>query len=258
MRTALALATLLFASTAVAKPMRKPVTYQHEGTTYEGVLVWDSAAKGARPGLLLVPNWLGINEANLKQAELVAGKKYVIFVADLYGKASRPKSQVEAASASGAVKADRKQMAARTAAALDAMKRSGKAAGLDVKRIGAIGFCFGGTAVLELAKSGAPVRGVVSFHGGLDAVTSTPKALSTRILALHGADDPAVPEKDLQAFVADLKRSDVDWALVQFGNAVHSFTDVDADNLPVSKYNPQVARRAYEMMHDFFAETFKG
>lgn len=258
MRSALVLAALLSASAAAAKPMRKPVSYQHEGVTYEGVLVWDDAAKGPRPGLLLVPNWLGINEANLKQAELVAGRKYVIFVADMYGKDARPKNQKEAAQASGAVKADRKLMAARTSAALEAMKRSGKAVGMDLKKVGAIGFCFGGTAVLELVKSGAPVRGVVSFHGGLDAVTPTPQTLSARILALHGAADPAVPEKDLQAFVADLKRSKADWALVQFGNAVHSFTDVDADNLPVSKYNPKVARRAYEMMNDFFSETFDG
>ncbi|HLT30786.1 MAG TPA: dienelactone hydrolase family protein [Myxococcaceae bacterium] len=258
MRTAFFLATLLTASVATAKPMRKPVSYQHEGVTYEGVLVWDDAAKGPRPGLLLIPNWLGINEANLKQAELVAGRKYVIFVADMYGKNARPKNQKEAAQASGAVKGDRRLMAARASAALDAMKRAGKTAGMELKKIGAIGFCFGGTVVLELAKRGGQVSGVVSFHGGLDAVTPTPQGLSARILALHGADDPAVPEKDLQAFIADLKQSRADWALVQFGNAVHSFTDVDADNLPVSKYNPKVARRAYEMMHDFFDETFAG
>src|SRR5690606_8883787 len=133
---------------------------------------------------------------------------------------------------------DRKTLTARTAAALAAMKSSGKAVGMDVKKVGAIGFCFGGTAALDLAKSGAQLSGAVSFHGGLDAVVSTPKHLSTRLLALHGADDPAVPAADLQAFIADLKQSDVDWALVEFGNTVHSFTDVDADNLPVSKYNP--------------------
>jgi len=257
-RTALILAVLLGAGIASAKPVRKPVSHQHAGATYEGVLVWDDAVKVPRPGLLLVPNWLGINEANLKQAELVAGTTYVVFVADLYGSTSRPKNQAEAGKASSALKADRKTLTARTAAALTAMRSSGKAAGMDPKRIGAIGFCFGGTAALELAKSGAPIAGAVSFHGGLDAVTPTPKKLSARILALHGADDPAVPAADLQAFIADLKQSKADWTLVEFGNTVHSFTDVDADNLPVSKYNPQVARRAYEMMNNFFAETFKG
>src|SRR5690606_11973629 len=190
--------------------------------------------------------------------ELVAGGKYVIFVADMYGRNAGAKNQKEAAQAAGAVKGDRRTMGARASAALHARKRSGRSAGMGVKNTSAIGGSVGGTAVLELAKRGGQVSGVVSFHGGLDAVTPTPQGLSARILALHGADDPAVPEKDLQAFIADLKQSRADWALVQFGNAVHSFTDVDADNQPVSKYNPKVARRAYEMMHDFFDETFAG
>lgn len=257
MRTAMLTAALLCTTAVAAKPVRKPVSYKHEGATYEGVLVWDDAVKAPRPGLLLIPNWLGINEANLKQAELVADSRYIVFVADMYG-AERPKNQAEAKKASGALKADRTKMAARAASALTAMKAAGKQVGLDAGKVGAIGFCFGGTAALELAKRGAPIGGAVSFHGGLDAVTPTPKKLPVRMLALHGADDPAVPAADLQAFIADLKQSKADWTLVEFGNAVHSFTDVDADNLPVSKYNPQVAKRAYGMMHDFFTETFGG
>ena len=154
--------------------------------------------------------------------------------------------------------ADRKVIAARAATALTTMKTAGKPVGLDAGKVGAIGFCFGGTTALELAKSGAPIGGAVSFHGSLDAATPTPKSLPVRMLVLHGAEDPVVPAEDMLAFTTDLKQSKVDWTLVEFGNTVHSFTDPDADHLPIIKYNPQVAKRAYGMMHEFFAETFGG
>ena len=140
------------------------------GQKFEGVLIYDDAVKSPRPGLVLVPNWLGIDEANLKQAQQIAGTQYVVLVADMYGKDARPKSMPEASKAAGAVKGDRKLMRARANKALEVLLASGKDAGLDPKKVGAIGFCFGGTTVIELAKSGANVGGVVSFHGGLDAV----------------------------------------------------------------------------------------
>ncbi len=249
--------SMLFLSFAAwGKPVRKPVAYEQDGRKFEGVLVYDDSVKTLRPGVLLVPNWLGINEANLRQAELVAGTKYVIFVADMYGTDARPKSQPEAAKAAGAVKGDRKLMRARANKALEVLKASGKETGLASQQVGAIGFCFGGTTVIELAKSGANVGGVVSFHGGLDAREPTSGKVVARVLALHGADDPTVSAEDLSAFVADLKKSGADWTLVEFGNAVHSFTDVDANTPGRSQYNEKVAKRSYAMMNDFFAETF--
>jgi dienelactone hydrolase len=159
----------LLALTAAAKPVQKPVKYELKGTKFEGVLVYDDAVKTPRPGLVMVPNWMGINPANLKQAELVAGKDYILFVADMYGESVRPKKPDEAGKAAGAVKGDRALMRARVNKALELLRSEGKAVGLDEKKLGAIGFCFGGTSVLELARSGADVAGVVSFHGGLDA-----------------------------------------------------------------------------------------
>ncbi len=247
---------LLCSAVASAKPVRKPIAYEQDGQKFESVLVYDDSVKSPRPGLVLVPNWLGINEANLAQAQQIAGKQYLIFVADMYGKEGRPKSMPEASKAAGAIKADRTLMRARANKALEVLLASGKTAGLDSKKVGAIGFCFGGTAVIELAKSGAHVGGVVSFHGGLDAAMPASGKIVARILALHGADDPTVPAEALAAFVADMKKSGADWTLVEFGNAVHSFTDVDANVPERSQYNEKVAKRSYEMMNDFFAETF--
>jgi dienelactone hydrolase len=247
---------LLLSLPAMAKTVRKPVEYSLDDQKFEGVLVYDDAVKKPRPGLLMVPNWLGINEANLKQAELVAGKDYVLFVADLYGKGKQPKDREEGGKLSGALKADRPLMRARANAALAAMLSAGKAARIDEKKVGAIGFCFGGTAVIELAKSGADVKGVVSFHGGLDAPMPSTEKPKARVLALHGAEDPAVPPANVQAFMDDMRKVNADWTLVHFGGAVHSFTDPDANTPGRSMYDPKVAKRAYEMMRDFFAESF--
>jgi dienelactone hydrolase len=250
----------LLAMTAIAKPMQKSVKYELEGTKFEGVLIYDDAVKTPRPGLVLVPNWMGINELNLKQAAQIASKDYIIFVADMYGQTVRPKTMDEASKAAGALKGDRKIMRARVNKALDVLKAEAKAAGLDAKKLGAIGFCFGGTTVIELARSGADVAGVVSFHGGLDAspVPIDSKGIKAKVLALHGADDPFVPAADVKAFEDEMRKSKVDWQLVSYGNAVHSFTDVDANMVGQAQYNEKVAKRSYKAMADFFAEAFGG
>ncbi len=248
----IALAALVVLGAAV----QKPVAYEIGKDKFEGVLVYDDAVKTPRPGLVLVPNWLGINPANLKQAELVAGTKYVVFVADMYGKAARPKNQEEAGKAAGAVKGDRALMRARVNKALAVMLQQGKTAALTDK-VGAIGFCFGGTSVLELARSGAKVAGVVSMHGGLSSPTpDDAKAITAKVLALHGADDPGVPPTEVAGFEEEMRKAGVDWQLVAFGGTVHSFTDPDAKTPGRSEYNPKSAKRAYEMMNDFFTEAF--
>lgn len=249
----------LVALTAAARPVQKPVAYELEGTKFEGVLVYDDAVKTPRPGLVLVPNWLGINAPNLKQASEIAGKQYIILVADMYGQATRPKTEQEAGQASGAVKGDRNLMRSRVNKALEMLRSEGKAVGLDAKKLGAIGFCFGGTSVLELARGGAPIAGVVSFHGGLDApIPATEGALKAKVLALHGAEDPFVPATEVRGFEDEMRKAKADWELVSYGGAVHSFTDVDANNEGKAQYNAKVARRAYLAMNNFFAEVFSG
>ncbi len=244
---------------AVAGVVSKPVAYTIGKEAYEGVLIFDDSVKTQRPGLLLVPNWLGINAANLKQAEMIAGSKYVVFVADVYGKAVRPKNQEEAGKVSGQLKADRKTLRVRVAKGLEVLKAQAKTAPLEVNKLGAIGFCFGGTTAIELARSGGKIAGVVAFHAGLDSPTPADgKNISAKILALHGADDPFNAAQDLEAFESEMRTNKVDWQLVKYGGAVHSFTDVDAHAAGQADYNEKVAKRAYDAMNTFFAEVFAG
>jgi dienelactone hydrolase len=255
----LLLVMLLSASPAIAKMVSKPVGYELGATKFEGVLLFDDAVKTPRPGLLLVPNWMGINASNLKQAEELAGQKYVVFVADMFGKAVRPKDMAEAGKAATAVKGDRKLMRERINKALEILLAQAKGAPLEATKVGAVGFCFGGTSVLELARSGAKVSAVVSIHGGLDTPNvEDAKAITAKVLALHGADDPNVPPEQVSAFENEMRNAKVDWQLVAFGNAVHSFTDPEAKMPGQAMYNPTVARRAYKMAHEFFAEAFGG
>ncbi len=244
----------LVSSMAHAALVDTALPFTIDGTEYASVLIHDDA-QPAKRAILLVPNWMGINEANLKQARMIAGMGYTVYVVDMYGKSVRPQNAEEAGKAAGGVKGDLPAMHARIGTALQTLVTQDKAT-VDPKRIGAIGFCFGGTVSMELARTGAPVAGAVSFHGNL--ATSQPAAADTlkaKVLVLHGADDPWVSAAEVDGFEQEMRAAKADWQVVKFGNAVHSFTDVDANMPGQAQYNADVARRAYAMMNDFFAET---
>ena len=249
------LSAALFSSfSAHAALVDKPLSFTVDDKEFAGVLIYDEANAAAR-SLLLVPNWLGINEANLEQARLVAGRGYNVYVVDMYGANDRPKTMQEAGAAAGAVKKDAVAMRLRINTALTTLLEQTDVK-VNPKLVGAIGFCFGGTVALELARSGAAVPGVVSFHGGLATGKAADSAsLLSKVLVLHGADDPNVPPPEVHAFESEMRSAKADWQLVSFGGAVHSFTDVDANTDGRSKYHPVVAKRAYEMMDDFFTEV---
>lgn len=245
---------------AMAEMVVQPVPYEVDGDAFEGMLVYDDSLTGPHPGLLMVPNWMGPTEDAARKAARVAGDRYVVFVADMYGKDIRPQNQQQAAQAAGAVRSNRTLMRRRAAAALEVLRRQALASDrltVDTRHLGAVGFCFGGTAVLELARSGASAGGFVSFHGNLD----TPKprdarAIKSPVLVLHGADDPYVPAEQVRAFEEEMRSAEVDWQLVSFGGAVHSFTDPTADAPGQAEYHPVVAARAFTMMNQFFDEQF--
>jgi dienelactone hydrolase len=249
------LGTMAFASSmAHAALVDTALPFTIDGNEYASVLIHDEA-KPATRSILLVPNWMGINEANLKQARMIAGMGYNVYVVDMYGKSVRPQNAEEAGQAAGSVKGDLPAMHARIGKALTTLIAQDKLA-VDPKRIGAIGFCFGGTVSMELARTGAPIAGAVSFHGNLGtAQPAAANALKAKVLVLHGADDPWVPAAEVDGFEAEMRAAKADWQVVKFGNAVHSFTDVDANMPGQAQYNADVARRAYAMMNDFFAET---
>lgn len=250
------LALTLVSASALAAPVQTRVSYQIDGAEFEGVLIHDDSSTAKRPGLVLIPNWLGINQANLAQAQLIAGKDYVVFVADMYGKDVRPADTAEAGKAAGAVKGDRALMRQRVSAALEQLRAT--SVPLDADKLAAIGFCFGGTAALELARSGADIGAAVSFHGGLDSPTpADARQIKAKVLALHGADDPWVPPAEVAAFEKEMREAgQVDWQLVSYGGAVHSFTDVDANQEGQAKYDERTARRAYAAMRALFAEIW--
>lgn len=241
-----------------AAPVRSTLSSTLDGTEFEHVLVADPTISRQLPALLMVPNWMGISEPSLAKAEKIAAMGYVVLVADVYGREVRPKDGREAAAAAGAVKGDRALMRARVNAALELLRTlPGESAQLDRERIGAIGFCFGGTTVLELARSGAALGGVVSFHGNLDApLTYEAGAVKAPILVLHGADDPVVPKAEFDGFVAEMQAGKLDWELISYGGAVHSFTDPTANSPGRAQYHEKVAARAFQRMRDFFAERF--
>jgi dienelactone hydrolase len=179
----------------------------------------------------------------------------VAFAVDIYGKGIRPSDQKAAAAEAGKYKSNRPLLRKRVRAGLDELLKNKLA---DSKSIAAIGYCFGGTTVIELARSGADIGGVVSFHGALDSPTpSDGKNIKCKVLALHGADDPFVPANDVAAFEDEMRSGNVDWQLVKHGGAVHSFTDWNAghDHKTGAAYNEKADKRSWEEMKRFFAET---
>ena len=244
-------------SPAFAAVKTERVVYKDKaGTELEGILAYDDSLTGKRPGILVVHDWLGVGPFVEEQAKSLAGQGYVAFAADIYGKAVRPKGQKEASAAAGKYKADRPLLRSRATAALDVLTKNAR---VDVNKVAAIGFCFGGTTAIELAKSGANLKGVVSFHGGLDATSvDDSKSIKSKLLVLHGADDPFVPAADIAAFKTSLNNGKVDWQLVEYAGTVHAFTQPSAgnDNSKGAAYNERSAKRAFAEMKTFFAELF--
>ena len=242
---------------ALAKMQQRPVEWQVDGASYSGVLVYDDAGDAKRPGVVMVPNWRGVNASAIAKAEQIAGDDYVVLVADLYGKDVRPQDNAAAAAASAPLREDRMALRTRAAAALEALKAQAGTAPLDVSRIAAVGFCFGGTSVLEMARAGLPLAGVVSLHGGLS--TSLPAAADgarVPVLVLNGAADKAVSAEEIAGFGREMDAAGSDWQFVNFSGAVHCFAEADAGSDPASncRYDARAAKRAWKMLDNFLEE----
>jgi len=244
-----------FAFAAQAKMVQKPVEWTQDGTTFHSVLVYDDAVTAKRPGLVMVPNWYGVNDGAIKKAEGIAGKDYVILVTDMYGEKIRPTNDDQAKAATKPLYTDRALMRKRIDLALEQLKAQGKSAPIDLTKLAAIGFCFGGSAVLDLARSGADVAAVVSFHGGLQTDDpSLAKNIKARMLVMNGADDKGtMPDAD--KFMDEMRGSKADWQFVVLGNAVHCFTETDQHSAGCA-YDERAAQRSYRMMRDWLHGAF--
>jgi dienelactone hydrolase len=253
----LLLAGLLPMAPAVAKMQSLPVAWTVGKQAFSGVLVYDDASTAKRPGLVMVPDWKGVTPDAVATAEKIAGVHYVILVADVYGKDVRPKNDAEAMAQVKQLYADRGTLRQRADKALQVLKMQAGKAPLDTTRIGAIGFCFGGATALELARSGADVAGVVSFHGTLPTSMPARKgAVKASLLVLNGADDKNTSLDDVAAFKKEMDAAGVDWQFVDFSGAVHCFALENAHSPPGCVYDRRVAARAFVMMNDFFRERF--
>lgn len=257
MKTLLSIALAsLCANVLNAAIKTETVEYKQGDATLAGALVYDDATKGPRPGVLVVHQWKGLTDYETKRAEMLARLGYAVFCVDIYGKGVRPSTPQDAGAEAGKYKRNRALLRDRVNAGLATFRKQTVA---DPKRIAAIGYCFGGTTVIELARSGAEVAGVVSFHGGLDSPTPTDgKNIKCNVLALHGADDPFVPAKDLEAFESEMRNGGADWRLIKYGGAVHSFTDWKADgSMAGAKYDEKADKRSWEDMKLFLNEILK-
>ena len=256
--TLMAAFSLLIAAPLHAAMVAKPIDYEVGGKKMQSVLVYDSAVTTPRPGLVMTPDWLGINDNNLALAKQIAGKDYVVLVADVYGLDMRPKSPDEAGKATKSMYEHRNDLRARINAALDQLKAQRGKAPLDGTHWGAFGFCFGGATTLDLARSGADVAGVVSFHGNLSTDDPTlAKKIKAKVLVLHGADDKFESPEQIAGFQQEMRDANVDWQFLSFGGAVHCFAIPSADgSTPGCLYNERAAKRGFAQMHAFFNETF--
>ena len=234
----------------------EPVRYELDGQGFEGVLVYSRALNTPVPGVVMVPNWMGVTPGALTKAAKIAADRYVVLVADMYGHDIRPQNADQAKAATTLVRSDLALLRRRAQGAVSALKTAGGKR-LDPSRIAAAGFCFGGGVVLELARSGAALKAFASFHGTLE--TSQPADagnIIAPVLVMHGANDPLVAPEQVENFIAQMKATQADWQVMIFAQAVHSFTDPSANTPGVSQYHPKVTARAFAAMNNLFDEVF--
>jgi dienelactone hydrolase len=254
---AVALLSLFPLFSASAKIVTKPVEYADEkGTTLHGFVVYDDAIEGKRPGVIVVHDWRGITDYTHMRAEMLAALGYIAFAADIYGhdisKDGPPAWMKEIT----IYKSDRVLYRERERAAYRAFLNQPL---VDPTRIAAIGYCFGGTGVVEMARDGLDLKGIVSFHGGLDAQPLSDGAtIKAKVLALCGADDPYEKPDDMKAFEQQLRDNKVDYEITYYGHAMHAFTDAQVDLLHQdgAKYNAAADKRSWQAMTDFLKEIF--
>ncbi|MCB2211254.1 dienelactone hydrolase family protein [bacterium] len=232
------------------------VRYTVGEQTFEGYIAYDSNASTTMPGVVIFHQWMGLTDYEQRRAREVAELGYFVLAADLYGEGVRPANRDEAAQQAGQFYQNPALFQRNTTGSLDFLRSFDR---VDDARVGAMGYCFGGTASLMLAGTGADVRGIVSFHGGLSPVTAEmADAMSFEVLVQHGADDPHVPKTDVDAFKQIMDDADVSYVFVEYANAVHAFTQPMAGNDPSqgAAYNKTADLYSWDFMVDFWARVF--
>ena len=232
------------------------VNYSDGSTKLEGYFAKAITKQSKAPGVVIIHQWMGLSAHEKASANKLATLGYHAFAADIYGAGVHPKNQQEAAEKAGYYKGNFKVYQSRIKAAIDELIKQGA----DPERIAVIGYCFGGLGAVEAARANFPVKGVISFHGGLGKDASRPNDLiKTKVLVLHGADDPYESAEEIKNFQQEMREGKADWQMIYYANAVHAFTQVEAgnDNSKGAAYNELAAKRSWEHMKLFLLEIFK-
>jgi dienelactone hydrolase len=235
------------------------IKYPMGSLTAEGALVYDEKVSGKRPALLMAPNWMGMTDKAIERGKLVAGDRYVVLVADMYGQGTRPADFGEAAALANPLRENAVEQRKRIRAAYDAMVAEGTRRDLIDGRRAAIGFCFGGGNVLELARDGADIAAAVSIHGDLKTAQAAKKgAVKAKLLVAHGAPDPVAPKADRDAFESEMDAAGVRWQMLVFSGILHAYTDQGSDVPGVAGWDEPTTRQTYAATHQFIADAFAG
>jgi dienelactone hydrolase len=259
--TAAALCALVMTVNAHAAIKEEPVTYQDGSTTMKGFVVYDDAVQGKRPGIVMVPEWWGITKHIHNEAQKFAQQGYTAFIADMYGDGKSADNPNDAGALATIVMKDPKVMEARFNAA---QAQLSKQPSVDPSRIGAVGYCFGGAVVLNMARAGADLDAVAGFHAslGLNTPAPEPGTVKARILVLNGADDPFVKREEYEALKKDFDAAKAEYRVIQYPGAVHAFTNPEATelgqkfNLPL-RYDAQADQAAKAEASKFFAANLQ-
>ena len=255
----LAAALVVSSSGAIAALKEEPVTYKDGDTTMKGFIVYDDAKKGKRPGIVLVHEWWGITKHIHNEARRFAQNGYTAFIADMYGDGKTADNPKDAGTLAGGVMKNPQGMQGRFNAARAALA---KHSSVDATKIGAAGYCFGGTVAINMARAGADLAGVAAFHAGLGTNTPAPSSVKAKILVLNGADDPLVKPEQIEAFKKDMDAAKADYRFINYPGAVHAYTNPEATevgkkfNMPVA-YNAKVDKEAKAEADKFFAAAFR-
>jgi dienelactone hydrolase len=248
---------LLAAAPASAAIKGEEIQYKSGGVAMRGYIAWDDAIKGKRPGVLVVHEWWGHNDYARRRARMLAELGYTALALDMYGEGKQAHHPDDAGKMSGVIGKNLPLARKRFDAARAALT---KHASVDPKRIAAIGYCFGGTVVLQMARLGEPLVGVASFHGNLATdAPAKPGMVKARVLVLTGADDPFVPPEQVEAFRKEMDAAGAKYEVVVYPGAKHSFTNPDADeygrkfNLPLA-YNESADKESWAALKKFLAE----
>lgn len=247
----------LAGSVASGALVESPVVYEQGGVKLEGFHVYDNEVTGKRPGVLVVHQWTGLGDHEKEQSRKLAQLGYNVVAADVYGQGVRPQPPA-AGKEAGKYKSDRKLLRERLVAALNVLKNDERT---DRTKVGAIGYCFGGMGVLELVRAGEDLKGVVSFHGSLDAASGMEArkgGVHPEVLVLHGADDPNAPATQVEALRRELGVAGVPFQITLYPGAVHAFTQKSAGNDPSKgvAYNQAADEASWQAMKTFFERLF--